>query len=134
MSAEKITSKDKAKEKRYPPVDPANDFQMVNEGLRPPLFIQDPEWHKQTGPERIALGRMRKIKGLRPSAPPTVRRIAPHRITVHLKNLKQLVDFKTTYSDVIYQDEIGSYLDLYFSHMKEEIKVVYFNGKKIREN
>lgn len=119
--------------KQYPPVDTANDAMMVREGLRPPLFIQNAEWHRKTLPEKIAMARIPKIKGLRASAPPKTIRTIPHRITVHLKNLKKEVGFKTTHSDMIYADQIFEFMKTFFGHMKSEVKVVYFNGKNITD-
>lgn len=114
-------------------VDCKNDYQMVKAGLRPPLWIQDAEWHKQTVEEKRALSRMSKIKGLRPSAPPKLLRGLPHRLTVHMKNLKKDPSFKTTVSATMYKDQIYEYMAIFFSHLKDEIKVVYFNGKNITE-
>lgn len=117
--------------KQYPPVDTANDSMMVREGIRPPLFIQNAEWHKKTLAEKAAAANVLKIKGLRASAPARSIRTIPHRITVHLKNLKKEVGFKTTYSDYIYQDQVGEFIEAFFGAMRNEVKVVYFNGKNI---
>lgn len=119
--------------KQYPPVDTKNDAMMVREGLRQPLFLQNPEWHRKTLSEKAALANQAPIKGLRASAPPKIMRTIPKRITVHLKNLKKEVGFKTTISDVIYQDQIFEYLSAFFGHMKSEIKIVYFGGKNVTE-
>lgn len=111
------------------PVDTSNDSQMVRYGIRPPVTFQDPEWHRKTRPEKEALRKVRKIKGLRASAPGRTVRTVKHNIVVHLKNLKKEVKFKTTYCDQIYKDQIINYLDANFGKMKDEVLVVYFNGK-----
>lgn len=117
--------------KQYPPVDTANDAMMVREGLRPPLFIQNAEWHRKTLPEKAAMAYISKIKGLRASAPAKTIRTIPHRITVHLKNLKKEIGFKTTHSDMIYADQVADFMRTFFGNIKNEVKVVYFNGKNI---
>jgi hypothetical protein len=119
--------------KQYPPVDTANDPMMVREGLHPPLFIQNAEWHRKTLLEKAAMANISKIKGLRASAPAKTIRTIPYRITVHLRNLKKEVGFKTTYSDTIYMDQVAEFMESFFGHMKNEIKVVYFNGKNITD-
>lgn len=116
-----------------PKVDCRNDHQMVKAGIRPPLLVQNPEWHKKTEEERKLLKKVSKIKGLRPSAPPKTVRTLPHRITVHLKNLKKNPEMKTTISDVIYEDQIYDYMMSFFGTMKDEVKVIYYNGKNITE-
>lgn len=128
MSAEKTT---REKISKYPPVDCSNDEMMVAEGIRVPILVRNPEWSKKTGPEKKALKRLKKIKGLRASAPGRTVRIAKHRITVHLKNLKKVPNFVTTYSAEIYPDEIRNYMNTFFDNMKEEVKIVYYNGKQI---
>lgn len=119
--------------KQYPPVDTRNDGMMVRAGIRPPMFDQNPEWHRKTLAEKAALANISKIKDLRASAPSTPLRTIPKRITVHLHNLKKEINFKTTHSDVIFQDQIYDYLRTFFGHMKGEIKVVYFGGKNVTD-
>jgi hypothetical protein len=111
------------------PVDTTNDHQMVRYGLRPEVFFQDPEWHRKSLSEKDALSKFKKIKGWRLPAPVPVKRTVPHNIVVHLKNLKKEVNFKTTYCSKIYEDQILNYMKAFFEKMKEEILVVYFNGK-----
>lgn len=114
-------------------VDCRNDNQMVKAGIRPPLLVQDPEWHKKTPEERKALKKEGKIKGLRASAPPKIVRLLPHRLTVHLKNLKKVPNFKTTISEIMYRDQVYEYMSTFFGHIKDEVKVIYFDGKNITE-
>lgn len=112
-------------------VDTKDDAMMVREGLRLPVFIQDPEWHKKTPQEKAELEMFSKIKGYRASAPSKVRRIAKHAIVVYLKNLKKVPNFKTTYSEQLFSDEVFGYLHTFFDSMLDELKVVYYNGKII---
>jgi len=123
----------KFSEKKKPEIQPVNtkdDALMIREGLRLPLFEQNPEWHKKTPQEKAELEMFSKIKGYRASAPSKTRRICKHGLTVHLKNLKKIPEFKTTYSVKLYQDEILGYLHTFFDSMLDEIKVIYYNGKK----
>jgi len=117
------------KKSELPAVDTKDDALMIREGLRLPLFIQNPEWHKKTPQEKAELEMFSKIKGYRASAPSKVRRIAKHAIVVHLKNLKKEVSFKTTYSEKLFPDEILGYLHTFFDSMLDEVKVVYYHGK-----
>jgi len=129
MSA--IVKKAEKKRSELSAIDPKNDEMMVKEGLRLPLFVQNPEWHKKTPQEKAELSMFGKIKGYRASAPSKTRRTAKHAITVYLKNLQKDPSFKTTYFDKIYFDEILGYLQTFFGGMKNEIKVIYFNGKVV---
>lgn len=127
MSA--IERKPSDKKKEVQPINPADDAMMVKEGLRNPLFVQDPEWSRKTLPEKAAAARMVKIKGLRASAPGKTLRTVKHRLVVHLKNLAQVEKFKTTYSEQLYVDQIVGYLHTTFDKLKGEILTVYYNGK-----
>jgi hypothetical protein len=133
MSAENKKEFSEKKKTEQLPVNCKNDYMMVKEGIRVPLFVQNPEWHKKTETERNELDReflkKGKIKGYRASAPARTKRSIPQRIVVHLKNLKKVPDFKTTYSEVLYEDQILNYMEMCFKHMKEEILSVYFHGK-----
>lgn len=127
MSA--IEKKPSEKKKEMPPINPSDDAMMVREGLRNPLFVQNPEWHRKTLPERAAMSNMWKPKGYRASSPGKTRRTVQHRLVVHLKNLQKEVNFKTTYSEQLYKDQILGYLHSNFDRMLEEILVIYFDGK-----
>jgi len=127
MSASEKKSSDKKKEMQ--PINPADDAMMVREGLRNPLFIQDPEWSRKTSPEKAAAKRVAKIKGLRASAPGKTIRTVKHRLVVHLKNPNQVEKFKTTYSEQLYADQVLGYLLTTFDKLKGEILIVYYNGK-----
>jgi len=128
MSAE-IKKVSEKKKSEISPVNTKDDALMVREGLRLPLFVQNPEWHKKTPQEKAELEMFPKIKGYRASAPSRTLRTCKHGLTVHLKNLKKVPDFKTTYSVKLYQDEILGYLHTFFDDMAEEVKVVYYHGK-----
>lgn len=131
MSAEKIV---KDKFSKISPVNCADDVMMIKEGIRPPLFFQNPEWAKKTLAEKNAMSKIYKIRGLRASAPGKTIHIAKHRLTVHLKNLHQVKDFTTTYSEMLYANEIFSYMTAFFGNMRNEVKIVYYNGKEVSYN
>lgn len=131
MSAERTNT---AKVSKVTPVNCTDDVMMEKEGLRLPLFKQDPEWSRKTLAEKKAMSRIYKIRGLRASAPGRTIRLAKHRITVHLKNLQQVPDFITTYSEMLYKDEIRDYMNTFFDKIRNEVKVVYFNGKVVPYN
>lgn len=114
-----------------PKVDCTNDLQMVRAGLRVPPLVYDAEWHHKTPEERYYLDRQVKIKGLRVTSAAVPLRTAPHRITVHLTNLAKSPKLKTTYSALVYEDQILEYMGAFFGHCKDKIKVVYYNGKNV---
>jgi len=118
-------------ESTVPKVDCTNDSQMVRAGLRPAPLVYDAEWHRKTPEERYYLNRVVKIKGVRVTSGSKIIRTVPHRITVHLNNLQKSPTLKTTYSTVIYKDQIQEYMGAFFSHCKDKIKKVYYNGKDI---
>ena len=118
-------------ESTVPKVDCTNDAQMVRAGLRVAPLEYNAEWHKKTPEERYCLDREVKIKGLRVTSAPKILRTVPHQITVHLTNLQKSPTLKTTYSAIIYSDQIIEYMGTFFGHCKDRIKKVYYNGKNV---
>ena len=113
------------------PVDCTNDAQMVREGLRVKPLIYDAEWHRKTPEERYYLDRQVKIKGVRVSSAHAPLRSVKHRITVHLTNQEKNPKLKTTYSSLLYEDQITEYMGVFFGHCRNKVKIVYYNGKNV---
>lgn len=118
-------------ESTIPKVDCTNDAQMVGAGLRVAPLVYEAEWHRKTPEERYLLFREVKIKGVRVTSAPKILRTVPHRITVHLTNLQKSPTLKTTYSTIIYADQVQEYMSAFFGHCKDKIKKVYYNGKNV---
>ena len=127
MNAEKVINEER---NIIPPVNCKNDLLMVREGIYPPPYYQDPEWHYKTPEEHKELAKFTKIKGLRPSSTTNKKKeLLKFRIVVHLKNLKKDPEMKTTYSDMLYFSQIPEWLNINFGKMIGEVKHIYYNGK-----
>lgn len=103
---------------------------MVEERLRKPLIVQDPEWHKKTVEERKLLKKVSKIKNLRVSSFVPKESFLKHRITVHLKNEAKNPEFKTTYSAMLENHKVEGYLNLFFGNQVNKVLKIYYNGKR----
>lgn len=117
-----------------PAIDCTNDAQMVREGLRVAPLEYNAEWHRKSLTDRAVLAAETKIKGLRVTSASKVLRTSPHRLTVHLKNLKKSPILKTTYSVLLYKDQLQEYMDTFFGKESDKIHIVYYNGRNITRN
>jgi len=115
------------------PVDPKNDKEMVEAGIRKPLLFINRWIFKKSIPEKVELKRKKnKVspKGAYFEKAPKYNQ--KFKLVVYMKYSQQIKNFKSTHSFECYENEIPTILRL----LKDEgyiINKVFFNNKTYKK-
>ncbi len=115
------------------PVDPQNDKEMVEAGIRKPLLFINRWIFKKSPPEKVELKRRKnKIspKGVYFEKAPKYNQ--KFKLVVYMKYSQKIKNFKSTHSFECYENEIPTILRL----LEDEgyvIKRVFFNNKTYKK-
>ncbi len=129
---------DKSKE-GVKPLYECSEKELIEEGSRPP-FKRNISFQK-TAKERAQLNRVHTgRKGPYESIPLSRPQGLPCLLVAHIKNRTGKKDFKTTYSFIVYSNQVNSVLNTFFylndegSSKREFVTKCYYNGKPYKVN